>query len=241
MAVALAVGAVRLVRAQRVPAVVARRLDPAATTGLVLTLGIGTLVATGAAFGAVLEMVRSERGLYRLDAGAARWGAEHAEPARGVLDALTQLGSTVVVAAVAAAVGAVVWARRRDLRAVLFLAAVVAGQMALSNGIKVVVGRERPAVLQLVHATGLSFPSGHATAAAATFTAVAVVLARGRGRRARLVLALVAAALVVVVAATRVLLGVHWLTDVIAGSLLGLGWTTACVVAFGTRLIRPPP
>lgn len=234
------VAAVRLARTDRLPPALARRLDRAEATGLVLTVAVAVLVVAGAAFGAVLEMVRSERGLYRFDAGAARWGADHAEPVKGLLEALTQLGSTLVVAAVAAVVAAVAWARRRDGRVALFLLVVVAGQNLLANSIKVLVGRDRPAVLQLVHATGLSFPSGHATAAAATFTAVAVVLGRGRGRVARAMLGVAVAVVVVVVAATRVLLGVHWLTDVVAGSFLGLAWTTACVVAFGPRLTRAP-
>lgn len=218
---------------------VRRRLDREELSGLLLTIALAVLVAAGVGFGAVMEMVTSERGLYRLDASAAEWGAEHATPATTeVLEAVTQLGSTKVVAAVAAVVALVAWARRREVGVAAFLAVVVIGQMALSNGIKLAVGRDRPAVMPLVHATGLSFPSGHATAAAAVATALAFVLGRRRGRLARTVLALAAVAVIAVVAATRVLLGVHWLTDVVAGVLLGLGWFTVSAIAFGGRLLR---
>src|SRR5207248_2913038 len=83
-----------------------------------------------------------------------------------------------------------------------------------------------------------SFPSGHATAAAATFAAFAFVAGRGHTRSVRALLGAGATALTLMVASTRVLLGVHWLTDVMAGICLGWAWFASCSIAFGGRLLQ---
>ena len=119
-----------------------------------------------------------------------------------------------------------------------FVTVVIAGQFALSNLVKAAVDRARPDLLPLMGFSGASFPSGHATAAAATLLAVALLLSRGRSSRARAVYAAIAVGLAVMVAATRVLLGVHWFTDVLAGLLLGWGWFALCSIAFGGRILR---
>ena len=59
---------------------VRRRLDPEAATGLALTVALGLILAAALGFGLVSEMVTSRTGLYRFDASAAAWGAEHANP-----------------------------------------------------------------------------------------------------------------------------------------------------------------
>jgi undecaprenyl-diphosphatase len=119
----------------------------------------------------------------------------------------------------------------------VFMVLVVAGQFALSNGIKYLVERARPDISRLTGFAGTSFPSGHSTAASATFAAIALISTRTRSRRAKIAGASIAAGLAVVVASTRVFLGVHWLTDVLAGLLLGWGWFAICSIAFGGRFL----
>ena len=76
-----------------------------------------------------------------------------------------------------------------------------------------------------------SFPSGHATAGAASLGAVAVLLAeRLPSRRARVWLWVVTVALGVIVGLSRIALGVHYLTDVLAGWCLGVAWLAACLI-----------
>ena len=70
------------------------------------------------------------------------------------------------------------------------------------------------------------------------FAAFALVLGRGRTRNTQAVLAGVAVFVAFAVAASRVLLGVHWLTDVFGGLALGWAWFALCSIAFGGRLLR---
>jgi membrane-associated phospholipid phosphatase len=216
-----------------------RRLDPEAATGLALTVALGLISAMALGFGLVSDMVASRTGLYRYDAGAADWGAEHATPTTTwLLGLVTWLGATNVVVAVTVALGALEWLRRRRLAVLTFMVMVVAGQNLIANTVKALVERERPPVPHLAPSSGFSFPSGHAAAAAATWAAVVLVLGRGRPLRVKAWLAAGAAVIATAVAASRVLLGVHWLTDVIGGAALGFGWFVVCSVAFGGALLH---
>jgi undecaprenyl-diphosphatase len=99
------------------------------------------------------------------------------------------------------------------------------------------VERARPDISRLTGFAGTSFPSGHSTAAAATLAAIALISTRNRSRRAKIAGASIAVGVAVAVGATRVFLGVHWFTDVLAGLLLGWGWFAICSIAFGGRLL----
>jgi len=92
-------------------------------------------------------------------------------------------------------------------------------------------------VVHLIGSAGSSFPSGHSAMAAAGWAAIALVLGRSMPRRRGILLG-VAVALAVVVASSRALLGVHWLTDVIAGLIVGWSWFFIVAVIFGGRLQR---
>jgi undecaprenyl-diphosphatase len=131
--------------------------------------------------------------------------------------------------------------RRGARRLVLFLLAVRVGAQLLSSGLKLAVDRARPVFDQPVDtALGAAFPSGHALGAAAVWTALAVIVLPLARRR--LLVLLAAVGIAVAVAISRVLLGVHYLTDVIGGLLLGAGWTAVCavvVVAWRAQERRP--
>jgi undecaprenyl-diphosphatase len=218
---------------------VRRRLDPEAATGLALTVALGLIFAAALGFGLVADMVTSETGLYRLDASAAAWGSENATPtSTWLLGLITWLGATVTVLAVTAALGLLEWLRRRRLAVLAFMVTVVVGQNLIANSVKALVERPRPPVPHLASSSGFSFPSGHTAAAAATWAAVVLVVGRGRPFRSKAWLAAAAAAVTVAVAASRVLLGVHWLTDVLGGAALGFGWFVVCSVAFGGALLH---
>ncbi len=119
-----------------------------------------------------------------------------------------------------------------------FIVLVVAGEETASTVIKEIVDRARPAFNPAAATLGPSFPSGHTTTAAAFYAAAALLLGRRRPRVARAAIAGGAVAIAVAVAASRVFLDVHWLTDVIGGLALGWAWFAICAIAFGGRLLR---
>jgi undecaprenyl-diphosphatase len=137
----------------------------------------------------------------------------------------TRLGDPTVVTlgAVVAAVALARWSTRRAATYVLLVraAAVVVGWLA-----KEAIRRHRPVLVHPVaHATGFSFPSGHALGSAAFYTSLVIAVGT---RIPRAIAGIVAVLVPAAVAATRVLLGVHFPSDVVAGLLLG--WLVALVV-----------
>jgi undecaprenyl-diphosphatase len=213
------------------------RFDRQSAGGFLLTVGFLLVFAVSLLLGALLDMIDSNEGLARLDKSVAEWGSHNASSGTvDVLQWVTHLGSTVVVLVALVAVGLYDFIRNRNRDVLLFLAAVGGGEWLLNNGLKLLVSRERPDILRLVSASGSSFPSGHSAAAAASAAAVALVLGRDRHRRTRAILAAGATLIAVAVATSRALLGVHWLTDVIAGVVVGWGWFLLVAVLFGGRL-----
>ena len=246
---ALVSGAVAAAAAARYPAGgagpsrrtgrLAARLDPEAATGLALTLALAVLVCGGLVLAVLTFVVRTDADAIGIDASAAAWGARHATPATtDVLDAITFVGRPGSIVVLAVILGIVETVRTRSRWVIPFLLLVVAGNGILTTTIKQLADRVRPALNPVAATLGPSFPSGHSSWSAAFFAAAALLLARGRARHLRIVLAGVAAGAAVAIAATRVLLDVHWVSDVVAGLALGWAWFAACAIAFGGRLLR---
>jgi membrane-associated phospholipid phosphatase len=144
-----------------------------------------------------------------------------------------------------AALGLIIWlARRGSWPLAWWVAVTMAAGGLLGAVLKLLVGRHRPALLDPVaRASGYSFPSGHAlnnALGAAVFVLVLLPLVRRRPlTRAGLWAA--ATAIPLVTGVCRVLLGVHWTSDVVAGWLLGLAMTAATAAGFLLRRRRTGP
>ena len=108
----------------------------------------------------------------------------------------------------------------------------------LVNTIKQILDRARPTFNPAAATLGPSFPSGHSATAAALYASVALVLARRRSPRVRALLAAAAGGIAVAVACSRVMLDVHWMSDVIAGLAFGWLWFSLCAIAFGGRFLH---
>ena len=156
---------------------------------------------------------------------------------------VTWLGSWVAVAVAAGIVAVLVLTRRLPVLAFIVALFAWAGE---SGGVQIgkhVLSRERPPeAIRLVHAHGWSFPSGHAAAASLAFTVLAWCLAvLARHRAVRIVGWLAAGLAIGATAFSRVELGVHWLTDVIAGVVFVAVWMTAIAIVLGGSLRRREP
>jgi membrane-associated phospholipid phosphatase len=214
-------------------------VPPEAATGVALSLALVVLIAGGLVLAVLAFLVRGNTTGIGLDASAADWGNDHASPATtDVLDALTHVGQPGTIAALAAVLAIAETIRTRSRWVAPFVLVVVGGNGILTTTIKHLADRVRPTLNPIAETLGPSFPSGHSSWSAAFFAAAALLLARGRTQHVRSALAGAAAALAVMIACTRVLLDVHWLSDVIAGLALGWAWFAACSIAFGGRLLR---
>jgi undecaprenyl-diphosphatase len=214
------------------------RLDPEKATGLALTLALVAVISGGLVLALLAVVVRSTDVLAGLDSSVAEWGDRHATAwTHDALTLVTYLGETVTVVAVAIVVAGVEIARTRSRWVAPFLLAVILGDKLLTETIKQIVDRARPELEAVAATLGPSFPSGHTSTAAASWAAFALVAGRWWGRRAWPALAGLAVGIAVAVALSRVLLDVHWLTDVLGGLALGWAWFAACAIAFGGRLL----
>jgi undecaprenyl-diphosphatase len=226
-------------RHRRLRRFVAARLDPAIATGLALTIALVVAVGGGFVLAVLAYLVRGNHQLRSIDNGAADWGHAHATAlSTHGLNAVTNLGSLAVVIGLAVVLAVVESIRVPSLWIVPFLVLLIAGNEALMLTIKELADRARPTLNPVAATLGPSFPSGHSATAAAFYAGAALLLARRRSPNRRSLLAGAAIALAVAVASSRVLLDVHWLSDVIAGVMLGWGWFAVCSIAFGGRLLR---
>ncbi|BBE34022.1 hypothetical protein SmB9_16800 [Sphingosinicella microcystinivorans] len=183
----------------------------------------GRLALIGAA--AVVWAAAAHFGGPASSADAALLAALHAGQIPGLATAarvVTELGGWIALTAATASAVIWLWLRQRR-REALFLFLVVAGARLAAAAQKHVFARERPDVAHLVDVSSASFPSGHAANSLVTFLVLAVVLS---GSRSAVGLAVAFAGCVGI---SRVMLGVHWPSDVLGGWAFGLAWVLAAL------------
>ena len=148
---------------------------------------------------------------------------------REVMRDITALGSTFVLLVVTiASIGFLVLTKNR--RAALLVLVAVLGGMLLSSLLKAGFDRARPdVVMHTTRVYSASFPSGHAMMSAVVYlTLGALLAATQQGTRLKVYILGLSAFLTLIVGVSRVYLGVHWPTDVLAGWALGASWAMAC-------------
>lgn len=223
-----------------------RRLAPVEARWLLGLLVIAALILI---FGLIAEEV-TEGDTGAFDRRVLLLFRSRADPSRllgpawlpGALRDLTGLGSVVVLSIIVLMVLGYLAMMRNRLAFASVLGAVLGGQV-ISTGLKALFDRPRPDLISgAPHVFTTSFPSGHAMLSAVTYLTLGAMLARLEPRRRVKVYFLVAAlTLTVLVGVSRVALGVHWPTDVLAGWCVGSAWALMCTAAAESLSTRGRP
>lgn len=206
--------------------------------GLFLAIGLVLAIIAIFAFAGLAEMV-TEGETQRFDQAVLLWMNAHSTPWLDVAALqLTALGDTLVVWMTMLIASVFLWATRHHYSAALLWVAIIGGGI-LSASLKSVFDRPRPQLFEWgTEYAGLSsFPSGHATSAVAVYATFAYLVARLEPtpllRRFTLG---VAALIILLIGASRMYLGVHYPSDVLAGYLTGFAWAAFC--AAGIEAVR---
>jgi undecaprenyl-diphosphatase len=167
---------------------------------------------------------------------AALWRADHPWLTEVMRD-LSGIGSTVTLTLATVITTGYLWLST-SARVALLVATSVGSGAALMALLKLAFGRLRPDGAQAAMVVpGLSFPSGHTTMAAIVFLTLGTLIASTRTRpRERGYILGAAALLTLLVGISRVMLGVHWVTDVLGGWAFGVGWAMAWLLIVGAVL-----
>ena len=209
-----------------------RRLRDGVPPALFLLACAVALAAALVGIGWVLSKVVHDDGIGRADAGLSRWLAgERSSDLNDVTLYTSEVGGTVtitVLAVLAVAVAAFVWRRWREP---MLVAVAVAGEVGIFLLVTMLVDRKRPPVTHLDEAPPTSsFPSGHTAATIALWGALAVLASeRARSALTRGLFLTLAFVLPLLVASSRIYRGMHYLSDVLGGFLLGGLWLAATV------------
>jgi len=215
---------------------VAARLSPEGETGLHLTVGVVLIVVAAWLFGGIAEDVVNNESLTILDVTIAHWFHAHASgPMTQAMLLITNVhgmvGSTILGLVLA---GWFYGSRQRYWLTTTLVA--LPGGTLLNVLLKYVFQRARPSFDEpLLTLTTYSFPSGHTANAAALYGLLGCWLwVHHRGSRARVATVAGACLMVALVGTSRMYLGVHYLSDVLAATASTCAWLAVCITAMST-------
>jgi membrane-associated phospholipid phosphatase len=190
------------------------------------------------AFFAILEDVATGEPLVAIDQLAYRFLSHlRTSEVDSLLVGATELGDAQVVVVVAATAIAVL-ALQEHLRAAKYVAVSIVGTSLWVWLIKTVLQRARP--VDLYHgASEFSFPSGHAAVSLSLYGFLAVLLVHDASPKLRRAVLVVTATVLVLIGFSRIYLGAHWMSDVLAGVAFGIAWCAGLAVLYYRT--RPVP
>jgi membrane-associated phospholipid phosphatase len=206
-----------------------------ASLGLVLAAGLALgLVAIGLFYDLAEEVVKQDTAA--LDQTVWQTLQLHATPTLdAVAIALSWMGAEGLTTVLVLALVGLIWQRR--FGAAVALLVTVIGAQVLDSALKLAFVRERPiAVIAALPGQGWSFPSGHAMVSLATYGFLAYLGWRLFHGRWRVIWVGALALLVVLIGLSRLYLGVHYATDVLAGYLAGFIWLDSVII--GGRVLQ---
>jgi membrane-associated phospholipid phosphatase len=214
----------------------AARFSPEGEFGLHLTLGVVLMLAAAWVFAGIAEDVVEGDRITLLDTWLAHWFHDHATA--GMTRLMLFISHAQGVAGTIAVTLLLGWwfHRQRERDWLLALAVTVPGGMLLNTVLKFVFHRARPHFDHpLLELSTYSFPSGHAVHATLVYGLLACYLMRRvHSRPGRIAIVVAACLLVALVALSRMYLGVHYLSDVLAAIAEGCAWLAVCLTAVST-------
>jgi membrane-associated phospholipid phosphatase len=210
----------------------AARLAPGEELGLHLTVGLVLLFSATYAFHELAEAMRRQAGIAAFDLQLAQWLHRHAfEPLTSFMLLLTHVHSLAGISALGLLLAGFFW-RRREFYWLVTLLLLLPPGLLLNVALKHSYQRPRPLLEEpLLTLATYSFPSGHTVAATLFYGLLACYLVM-RGWRWLPVMG--ATLMVLLVACSRMYLGVHYLSDVLAAMAEGVAWLAICVTGVST-------
>jgi membrane-associated phospholipid phosphatase len=229
-----------------IKAFLGRRLDPTKRYGLRVTLFAIAVILVLGPFGLLVREVTRHGELTKLDLSAAKGLHEFVVDSRGlvvVMEAISFIGSPPWFYVLLGGATIFFWLkRRRRLAAFIAITALMGG--VVDTAVKIWVDRPRPVLEDPVAAAPAnSFPSGHTMMATIGYGVLLLVFLPLVPRKWRVPLVIGFLLLVAIIGFARLMLGVHFITDVVGGFVLGLAWLAASTAAFSiwrTEEGKPP-
>ncbi|HEX8942535.1 MAG TPA: phosphatase PAP2 family protein [Gemmatimonadaceae bacterium] len=198
--------------------------------GIFLLSGAAVAIVLTWAFSEIAERVRagSTQGI---DDAVMHWMAAHQSPGvQSVMLEITALGTSAVVAMIVFIAGLFLWLNHHKHSAILLIAATLGG-MVLDGLLKIGFNRPRPQIFHWgTQVVSSSFPSGHAMASTIVYGTVAYLAARlQQNVTSRILTMAMAGVIILLICSSRLYLGVHYPSDVLAGVVIGLAWAGFCM------------
>ena len=216
------------------------RFSPGGAYGRQLTLGVLVLALATWIFATIAEEVVTHDSLVLTDLAVTQWFQLHTHPAlTRAMWYFTQLHGNLGIAIMTAIFAFFLYWRSHHFWVVALVSSVFGG-MLLNALLKLIFQRPRPVLDHpLLTLTTHSFPSGHTLNATVFYGLLAAFLiARQRSISCRLTAPLLAVLMISLVATSRVYLGVHFLSDVLASVAEGIAWLALCLTAINTSRLR---
>jgi len=219
------------------PDAVRARFDPGGRYGLRVTLVAIAIVLVAVPFSSLTFQVLADGPITRVDGDIANrlndW-VHRSELAVTVLEAISWLGRPVWFYVLIGGACVYLWRHGPRKRLIIFLVVTSLGGGLVDTAVKIAVDRPRPVVDHpIATAFGKSFPSGHAMSSLVCYGALMLVfLPVFRSRTARHVVVALTALIVLAIGCSRLMLGVHFVSDVVGGYVLGAAWLVGAVAAF---------
>lgn len=214
----------------------AARLDPEHALGLHLTVGIALLALAAWLFGAIASEVVAQANITLIDLRLANWFHQFADSAwTPFVHLITNWHHPLGIGLMAALLAAW-WYRRGERYWVLALLCAVPGGLLLNVLLKYIFQRARPHFDEpLVNLATFSFPSGHTSGATVLYGMLAAwLVCHCRAKALQGLIVAAAVFMVAAVALSRLYLGAHYLSDVLAGMAVGGAWLAVCITSVST-------